>query len=414
MKSKIYGAIQWLARQGVSRDDTEDQRTRKGIFNVAVFFASSIYFVIIGPLYMWLGETLAGLEYVLVGLVFCLSIAFVQPLWGSYDRFISVISWMFLPACLLAHILLGGFVESGGILLWGLGHPVVTNLLLYGSRPAIRWFALFFLNLLIGTALSPFLNPTHKLPPVMMYAMFAMSVGFISFAITAVLAYFLARLEDAHRLVRGEQEKADNLLLNILPREIAAILKNDQRTIADSFEGASILFADVVNFTPLSAKMRPVELVDLLNEVFSQFDVLVEKYGLEKIKTIGDCYMVAAGVPRPRTDHAVLLTQLALEMRDFIQRSEFSGHRLSFRIGINSGPVVAGVIGRKKFIYDLWGDAVNTASRMESHGQAGVIQITRNTYELIKDGFTCEPHGTIHVKGKGDMDVWFVVGRAGG
>ncbi len=157
--------------------------------------------------------------------------------------------------------------------------------------------------------------------------------------------------------------------------------------------------------------MTPTEIVELLNEVFSHFDTLVDKYGLEKIKTIGDCYMVAAGVPRPRADHAQALTRMALEMRDYVSGREFHGRRLAFRIGLNSGPVVAGVIGRKKFIYDLWGDAVNTASRMESHGQGGIIQITRATYELVKDEFVCEPRGTMNVKGKGEMEVWFVTGE---
>ena len=149
----------------------------------------------------------------------------------------------------------------------------------------------------------------------------------------------------------------------------------------------------------------------MLNEVFSQFDLLVEKYGLEKIKTICDCYMVASAVPRPRHDHAQALVSLALEMRDYLERSEYGGRKLAFRIGINSGPVVAGVIERKKFIYDLWGDAVNTATRMESHGHGGIIQITRATYELIQDVFTCEPQGTVNVKGKGEMEVWYVTGK---
>jgi guanylate cyclase len=159
----------------------------------------------------------------------------------------------------------------------------------------------------------------------------------------------------------------------------------------------------------MSAQMTAVELVELLNEVFTHFDELVEKYDLEKIKTIGDCYMVAAGVPRPRPDHAQVLTHLALEMQTYVAQRQFRGRQLAFRIGINSGPVVAGVIGRKKFIYDLWGDAVNTASRMESHGSGGLTQITQATYELIKDDFTCEPRGTVNVKGKGEMEVWHVV-----
>jgi guanylate cyclase len=182
-------------------------------------------------------------------------------------------------------------------------------------------------------------------------------------------------------------------------------------SIAEQYSEASILFADVVNFTPMSSQMKPIELVELLNQVFSQFDALVEKYDLEKIKTIGDCYMVASGVPRPRQDHAKVITCLALDMQEIVRKSDYFGRKLTFRIGINSGPVVAGVIGRKKFIYDLWGDAVNTASRMESNGTGGLVQITQETYNLINDDFICESRGVINVKGKGELPVWFVHGR---
>jgi adenylate cyclase len=227
----------------------------------------------------------------------------------------------------------------------------------------------------------------------------------------AALTFFIRQRDQAFRLLDIERNKAENLLLNILPPEIATILKDNNQVIAEQFDSATILFADVVNFTPMSARMTPRELVELLNELFSHFDTLVEKYGAEKIKTIGDCYMVAAGVPRPQPDHACLLASLALDIQEYVSQREFYGQRLAFRIGINSGPVVAGVIGRKKFIYDLWGDAVNTASRMESHSVGGSIQITEATYKLIKDDFICEPQGGVQVKGKGEMKVWHVQGK---
>ncbi|HET6822241.1 MAG TPA: adenylate/guanylate cyclase domain-containing protein, partial [Anaerolineales bacterium] len=223
-------------------------------------------------------------------------------------------------------------------------------------------------------------------------------------SMTASLEYTLDSL-------RIEQERSENLLLNILPKDIAELLKKKPDSIAEQYSEASILFADVVNFTPMSSQMKPIELVELLNQVFSQFDDLVEKYDLEKIKTIGDCYMVASGVPRPRQDHAKVITCLALDMQEIVRQSDYFGRKLTFRIGINSGPVVAGVIGRKKFIYDLWGDAVNTASRMESNGTGGLVQITQETYNLINDDFLCEPRGVINVKGKGELPVWFVHGR---
>jgi adenylate cyclase len=208
--------------------------------------------------------------------------------------------------------------------------------------------------------------------------------------------------------IQLEQARSERLLLNILPATVAERLKKGE-TVADHFQSASVMFADIVNFTPLSARLSPVELIDLLNQVFSYFDSLVEQYNLEKIKTIGDCYMVTAGVPEARDDHAQVLTRMALDIQQYVQENRFMGNtQISFRIGIHSGPLIAGVIGRKKFIYDLWGDTVNTASRMESHGTQGVIQITRSTYELIKAEFNCQPRGTIHVKGKGEMEIWHV------
>jgi adenylate cyclase len=171
----------------------------------------------------------------------------------------------------------------------------------------------------------------------------------------------------------------------------------------------------VVDFTPLSEHLPPGEVVGMLDDLFSYFDTLVERYRLEKIKTIGDCYMVAAGIPSPRADHARALALVGLDMLDAVRSTDAVGYLgLELRVGINSGPVVAGVIGRKRFLYDLWGDAVNTASRMESHGTPGRIQITRATYELLKDEFECEPRGIVSVKGKGDMETWYLVGpRAG-
>ncbi len=212
--------------------------------------------------------------------------------------------------------------------------------------------------------------------------------------------------------MREEQARAESLLLNILPRSIADRLKAETQTIADQFSSASILFADVVDFTPLAERLAPTEVVGILDHLFSHFDVLAERYGLEKIKTIGDCYMVAAGVPSPRSDHAHALASMALDMQGAMRSVDEVAHLgLGLRVGINSGPVVAGVIGRKRFLYDLWGDAVNTASRMESHGTSGRIQITRATKELLEDEFVCEPRGTIPVKGKGKMEAWYLVGR---
>ncbi|MEM7563987.1 MAG: adenylate/guanylate cyclase domain-containing protein [Pseudomonadota bacterium] len=208
-----------------------------------------------------------------------------------------------------------------------------------------------------------------------------------------------------------ERERSETLLLNILPELIAHRLKSEPGVIADQFDSASVLFADIVGFTPLSQALSAQEMVTWLNEIYSAFDEFVQQREVEKIRTIGDNYMVASGVPSRREDHAIAITRLALDMRDYIDNlAPTKGHRANFRIGINSGPMVGGVIGTHKFQYDIWGDAVNTASRMESHGIPGQIQVTQSTYNLIRQEFDCENRGPIPVKGKGEMETYFVIG----
>ena len=211
--------------------------------------------------------------------------------------------------------------------------------------------------------------------------------------------------------IQAQRDQSDKLLFNILPERIAEKLKQSHETIAEEFKSASVLFADIVNFTQISERFAPHEVVDMLNELFSHFDELVDKYSVEKIQVAGDGYMVASGVPTPRPKHAIVLAHLALDMMDYVKREEFLGgrHPIEIRIGLNSGSLLAGVIGRKKYFYALWGDMVNTASRMESHGTSGKIQITRATYELVKDHFDCEYIGEIPVKGKGRMEVWHLI-----
>ncbi|MBE9130022.1 MULTISPECIES: adenylate/guanylate cyclase domain-containing protein [unclassified Coleofasciculus] len=222
----------------------------------------------------------------------------------------------------------------------------------------------------------------------------------------------IAERKLAEEALQLEQEKSDRLLLNILPEPIAKKLKQDPSTIAELFAEVTILFADLVNFTQWSAETSPTELVELLNQIFSGFDRITEQHGLEKIKTIGDSYMVVGGLPTPRSDHAEAIANMAQDMQQ--ELANFNAkHEQSFtiRIGINTGSVVAGVIGTKKFIYDLWGDAVNTASRMESHGIAGRIQVSESTYERLRDQYALEERGIIEVKGKGEMRTYFLIGR---
>jgi len=403
MNRLMKKGLAWLVRIGMDPDDDDEIRLQKSLLTVCAFpfaFAGVAWAVT----YILLGEVLAGiipLSYAVISLFSIIHFGLTRRY--HFFRFSQLTLILLLPFLLM--MALGGFVNGSAVILWALICPL--GALLFGDPSyAIRWLLAFMGLVVLSGFLQPFVGFTNTLSPGTIIFFFVVNLIAVGSLIFLMVFYFVGRKN-------WFQEKSETLLLNILPKEIVSILKNEPHTIADYYEGASILFADLVNFTPLSASMTPIELVELLNAVFSHFDLLVEKHGLEKIKTIGDCYMVASGVPRPRSDHAQVLTAMALEMRDYVNHHEFCGRKLSFRIGLNSGPVVAGVIGRKKFSYDLWGDAVNTASRMESHGEEGSIQITRATYELIKDDFVCEPRGTLNVKGKGEMEIWFVTKKGG-
>ena len=212
--------------------------------------------------------------------------------------------------------------------------------------------------------------------------------------------------------IKIEQEKSDKLLLNILPKSIAERLKNGESLIADDFEDSTVLFADLAGFTKLSSTISATDVVMQLNSIFSLFDGLIVKYSLEKIKTIGDCYMLAGGVPKPLSSHADSVVKMALDMLDTIEQiNTKTNQSLKIRIGINSGPVSAGVIGKEKFIYDLWGDTVNVASRMESFGSNDKIHISKSTYSQLKDSYSFTKRDEIEIPGKGEMQTYFLKAR---
>lgn len=401
----LQNAIAFLSRVGTDPNDDDNIRLKKSLLVVCAIpfiFAGAAW----GLMYILFREALAGaipLSYAIVSLLSVIHFGVTRRY--RFFRFSQLALILLLPFLLMAA--LGGFVSGSAVVLWAVICPLGA-LLFDEPRHAPGWFLAFAGLVILSGFLQPYVRFTNNLSPTLVTFFFVINLLGVGSLVFLMVFYFVGQKNVF-------QEKSEALLLNILPKEIAAILKNESRIIADHYDGASVLFADMVNFTPMSAEMTPVAMVELLNEIFSHFDSLVEKCGLEKIKTVGDCYMVAAGVPRPRLDHAQALTHLALEMRAFLKSRTFRASRpVDFRIGLNSGPVLAGVIGRKKFIYDLWGDAVNTASRMESHGKSGAIQITRTTYDLIKNDFTCEPRGTVNVKGKGEMEVWFVTGAKAG
>jgi class 3 adenylate cyclase len=218
--------------------------------------------------------------------------------------------------------------------------------------------------------------------------------------------YLLDREEDHLRRIESEKQKNEELLLNILPQPIAQRMKANEYLIADSVSDCSILFGDIVGFTPLSQALGPIKIVDMLNQIFSTFDDFCEELGVEKIKTIGDNYMVACGVPTPDPQHAVKAVTMGERMLRFVEAlPDMQGHRIAMRIGVHSGPAVAGVIGKKKFVYDLWGDAVNTAGRMETYGLPNCLHMSDATAELVRDHFELEARGSLDIKGIGDMQT---------
>jgi guanylate cyclase len=393
---------------GADPADDDDLAARKALLVTIAVIVLPISLVW-GALYTTLG-TPAGLIaylYMLISLVAIIVFARTRDL----QTFLRIELLAILLAPTVSQIPVGGFVESGGVGLWGILAPMGA-LVFDGVRSGIRWFAAFVFVFLASGIIGEVSGGVSDLPRWFQSTMIALNIAVAGAIVFTLLAVFANQRREALAALRVEQEKAENLLLNILPSSIADKLKASSDTIADQIDAASILFADVVDFTPFSERLPPSEVVGVLDHLFTQFDALAERHGLEKIKTIGDCYMVAAGVPNPRPDHARAMALMALDMRDVMRAHEVDHLGLELRIGINSGPVVAGVIGRKRFLYDLWGDAVNTASRMESHGTPGEIQVARGTYELLKNDFVFEPRGSVAIKGKGEIETWYLVGPA--
>jgi adenylate cyclase len=401
--------LEYLARIGADPQDDEDTRAGKALLvliSVLILPVALLWAV----LYLAFGSPVGWVPLAYFAVLLASIVVFSRT--RNFHHLLRVGQVAILLAPTLSMAPLGGFLDAGGVGLWGILAPLAA-LVFDDVRNAWRWFAAWvvvFLGSGIAGELLGGVSPT--VPRWFTSTMLALNVTVGGTIVFTLLAVFARQRRDAVVALRVEQAKAESLLLNILPRSIADRLKAETRTIADQFSSASIMFADVVDFTPIAERLPPTEVVALLDRLFSHFDDLAERYGLEKIKTIGDCYMVAAGVPIPRSDHARVLALMALDMQTAMHSFDEIAHLgLQLRIGINSGPVVAGVIGRKRFLYDLWGDAVNTASRMESHGTSGRIQITRATKELLADDFFCEARGTIAVKGKGEIEAWYLVGR---
>ena len=415
--SGVPGVLERLARAGTLPSDDEDERIRKMLLVLAVLFIApvSTVWVAIYWAYGLPRSAFIPFAYQVVSLT---SLAiFIRTKRYRVFRFTQILLMLILPALLQFSV--GGFVASSGVILWALVAPIAA-VMFYGRNSAVPWFIAYVVMIVVAALLDPVIRPEiEPIPRAVRLLFFALNITAMSATSFFLLQYFVkerdvarAALDREHGRLVEEQARSERLLLNVLPAPIAERLKAGEPTIADAFDDVTVAFADLVGFTELAAQMSPEELVRLLNEAFSRFDDLADHYGVEKIKTIGDAYMVAAGIPTPRPDHATAVAEMALAMRTEIEGlAAETGLDLHLRIGVDSGPVVAGVIGHRKFAYDLWGDIVNTAARMEAHGIPGEIQFTHRARQGLEGSFEFTDRGEIQVKGKGAVRTCLLVGR---
>lgn len=385
---------------GAQPGETDIRRGQRRIV-VGYLFVVALVRLFFAALLLDGGDLAIGLGLLSLAVIHFVALALLRR---RPDWFVGIVIAMVvvqLLDSLYETVAQGGFVPSGMVIVYGL-MAVLGGLIVLGVKSAFRWFLAYMVTVALAAVLPTWIEPIQLGQ--------ADDSGIALNLIVATSLVYAGWVYFVRQRDRFQQE-SDDLLHNILPAEIAARLKADDSRIADDYGSVSVLFADIVNFTPMSAGMTPAQIIDLLNDVFATFDGFVEDLELEKIKTVGDAYMVAAGVPHERPDHAHAIAELALRMRDYTEANKFDGHDIRMRIGINSGPLVAGVVGTRKFSYDVWGDTVNTASRMESGGIPGVIQMTGTTYNLLRDQFVCEPRGVVNVKGKGDMNTYLLLAR---
>ena len=336
-------------------------------------------------------------------------------------RFVQLSLFLFVPFIMQWSI--GSSITASGVMLWALLAPIGA-LVVKGWRDSVPWFFAYMMMTVISGFFDYYLGTGNENGVAMK------TIGFffaLNFAAMSSIIYFLVRyfvvamdkikvqLDQQHQLLAEEQQKSERVLLNVLPNSIAQRLKNHQGLIADGHADVTVMFADLVNFTQLTESLSPEQMVGLLNTIFSGFDQLCEKYGVEKIKTIGDAYMAVGGLNRDNADYTSHIADLALEMRQLVvNHPELSRYGLGIHTGIATGPVVAGVIGTKRFIYDLWGDTVNVASRLTDEAVEGVIQVDKTTYNRIRHDYVFEPPATIHFKGKGEMVMYRLTARMSG
>ncbi|MBZ0144312.1 MAG: adenylate/guanylate cyclase domain-containing protein [Rhodocyclaceae bacterium] len=413
--------LERLRSAGIDPNDSEELRLNKSLLMFATGLASvaSMLWLVI---YWSLGPQLSSNLPFAFQILLAVNLA-IYLKWGNFDFFRMSQLSLFLFFPFVVQWSIGNFISASGITIWGLLAPVGA-ILFMGTREAFAWFiAYLFLLAMSGFfdfhLASTEISTKQPIPIQTAVVFFALNFAAVSTIVFLLLRFATqekqkaqARMDEAHRLLQIEQERSERLLLNILPGSVAERLKNSNQTIADGFADVTVMFADIVNFTQVAEGMAPTQVFAMLNRIFSSFDELAERHGLEKIKTIGDAYMVAGGLNDGDIDYSDAIADMALAMRDLLHRDfTVNESHLEVRIGIGTGPVVAGVVGKKKFIYDLWGDTVNIASRITSEGVPGMIQVDTVTWRRLKDRFDFHEPQTIYLKGKGETEVHRLIGR---
>jgi class 3 adenylate cyclase len=405
IRRRLAGLPAWLRRLahiGALPSDSEELRVRKAVLILSSTLMASLAFIWVvtyAALGLWVSAAIP-LAYQLASLASICTFARTY----RYRLFRRSQLWLTLLLPFALQWSLGGFANSSAVSLWAFTAPLGA-LLFVGASEAVPWFLGFVALVVVSAAIDPTLAADAPyIPRGVVVAFFALNIAGVAATAYLLLQYFVRARERA--LVTSER-----LLLSVLPAPVAARLKQGDGRIADACPEVTVLFADIVGFTPLAERLPAAELVDVLDRVFARWDALASELGVEKIKTIGDAYMAAAGIPLPREDHAEAIAEMSLAMGPEVARiAAETGLALEVRIGIDSGPAVAGVIGRAKFSYDLWGDTVNTASRMESHAAPGTIQVSPRAYARLHEQYELRPRGMVEIKGKSAISTYLLIG----